>query len=96
MCFTNKVITRNNSSMFPLIHRISFQKPVCTLPGALGEPQAAREALGRWCGSSSKRGITARRGDARGVWERGGEDAGGSALPCERCRAWLVGTDLDQ
>lgn len=68
--------------MFPLIPRISFQRAVCTLPAAPGEPQAEREAPGRAAWERERAGGCA---GAGGSTE--GEDTGGDALPNERC--WL-------
>lgn len=68
--------------MFPLIHRISFQKPACTLPGALAGREGSARGRNR-----SEQGIRARQGDAQGVQELSGR-TWGDALLSECCRLW--------
>lgn len=62
--------------MFPLIHRISFQKAACTLPGALAGREGSAQGRTR-----SEQGIMARQGDAQGCagTPRGSTQGGCSA-----------------
>lgn len=83
--------------MFPLIQRISFQTPVCTLPGAPSKPQAEKEALGWVAWEWERAGDHDEGGGFAGLCGREErEDTGGDALLNKRCRVWLFHDGLDE